>query len=91
MTAPKKNPKLTWERVPNAVPGKGNRPKNKYNFTQVLKRVGDFVETHEFSNKTEAYKVVYAAHIWAFRHKYRVKTWFIYLPEGIAVGIERIQ
>jgi len=83
--------KRSWERVPNTFPGKGNRPRNKYNFTQVLKRVGDFVETHPFPTKREAYRVTYGAHIWAFRHKYRVRTWFIYFPDGIAVGVERIQ
>jgi hypothetical protein len=83
--------KRSWQRVPNAFPGKGNRVGNKYNFTQVLQHAGDFVETDPFPTMQEAMKVCYAAHIWGYRKKRKIKCYTIYHPNGFAMGIERIQ
>lgn len=85
MTARKVNPKVDWVRNPNTGPGR--KVGNKYNFTQHLQKVGDYIETFPMTHE-DALKVYYSAHIWAYRHHCRVKTYRVYYPDGIAVHIE---
>lgn len=85
MTARKNNPKTEWARKPNCVPGTGAG--NKYDFTTHLKKVGDFIETYPMPYE-DVMKVKYAAYIWAYRHKCRVRTEIMYYNEGWALHIE---
>lgn len=80
-------PRTDWKRTSNCPGGPGTAPKNKYNFTSYLRKVGDFVETHPMSRE-DVYKVFYAAHIWAWRHHCRIKTEMKYYPDGQAIHIE---
>ena len=84
MTARKKNPKTVWKRNPNTGPGR--RVGNKYQFSTHLKKVGDYIETHPLTRE-DADKIIYAAHIWAYRKHCRVNTCKYYYPDGIAVRI----
>lgn len=79
MPARKKNPKTEWKRVPNTGPGR--RVGNKYNFSSVLKKTGDFVETHCMPRE-DLNKIIFAAYIWAFRKHCRVRTEISYCPDG---------
>lgn len=77
----KANPKINWVRKPNTWAGKIGGVGKKYDFTDYLKRVGDFVETHPMSME-DLYKIRFAAHIWAYRHKCRIKTQLRHFPEN---------
>ena len=46
-------------------------PQNKYNFKEVLKEVGDYVETHPMSLE-DLQRFTKAAHFWAWQKRYRV-------------------
>jgi len=48
-------------------------PKSKYRFTQLLKRVGDYVETYPMTKK-ECQNMQQAARFWAYIHKKRVNS-----------------
>lgn len=87
--ARKANPKIDWVRKSNCLPGPGQHPGNKYNFTSYLKKTGDFVETHPMT-MPELYKIRFAVHIWAYRHHCRIKTEVKYRPTGVALMIEVI-
>lgn len=82
-------PRTNWKRVSNCPGGIGTSPKNKYNFSTYLKRVGDFVETHPMP-RDEMLKVFYAAHIWAYRKHCRIRTEVLFFPEGRSLHIEVI-
>jgi hypothetical protein len=87
MTRRKSNPKnrKEWPRVPNTGPGR--RVGNKYNFSQVLKKVGDFVQTHSMSYE-DMTKIKFAAYIWAYRKHCRIRTEILYYPDGYGLHIE---
>lgn len=89
MTARKANPKTDWVRVSNCPGGPGTQPGNKYNFSSVLKKVGDFVETQPLNN-LDCDRIFRAVHIWAYRKHCRVKTEVVKYAEGKALRIEVI-
>jgi len=80
--------KKSWARVSNCPGGPGTQPGNKYDFSTHLRKVGDFVETYAFPTQHEAWKVAWAAHIWAYRKHCRVKCWLIYYPDGYGMHVE---
>ena len=61
--------KKTWVRASQIT---GKFPENKYDFTRYLQGVGDFVLTPTLS-KQDYYRFRYAAYIWAYEHKCRVR------------------
>lgn len=85
----KANPKTDWIRLSNCPGGVGTQPKNKYNFSSYLKKVGDFVETQPL-NKEDLDKIFFAAYIWAWRKHCRITTCRVHYAEGIALRIEVI-
>lgn len=89
MTARKANPKTNWKRVSNCPGGKGTQPRNKYQFSTHLKKVGDFIMTEPLNEK-DLDRIFRACHIWSYRHHCRVKTEIVYFPEGKSLLIEVI-
>lgn len=69
----------TWKRWTQTSPtedGKGFFPKSKYGFTELLKRVGDWVETEPMP-WADANRMNDAAKFWAYHHGKRVKvSWY---------------
>ena len=59
----------TWERWTQKTK---EFPKSKYGFTEYLRRVGDYVETHPMS-RADYIRIKDAAKFWAYHHKVRVK------------------
>lgn len=59
----------TWERWTQKTK---QFPKSKYGFTEYLRRVGDYVETHPMSH-ADYIRLKDAAKFWAYNHKVRVK------------------
>lgn len=47
-------------------------PKPKYNFSKLLRQVGDYVETYPMNNEDRV-KIKDAAKFWAYHHKKRVR------------------
>ena len=86
---PNNRPRTDWVRKSNCPGGPGTAPGNKYNFSDYLKKVGDFVETYPMP-RDEMLKVFYAAHIWAYRKHCRIRTEVFKYPEGRGLHIEII-
>lgn len=78
-----------WVRKSNCPGGPGTAPHNRYNFSQYLKKVGDFVETHPMDRESLK-KVFFSSYIWAYRHHCRIRTEHMYYAEGTALHIEVI-
>jgi hypothetical protein len=61
--------KTSWKRWPELI---GKFPEKKYGWTENLPNLGDYVQTHKISSE-EYHKLRYAAYIWAWKHRCRVK------------------
>lgn len=59
-------------------------PTNKYNFKNILKKAGDYVETHPLSLE-DYVKIKKAVHFWAWHRGYTVKTRAFRTPENMYV------
>jgi hypothetical protein len=55
-----------WARKKSFLPG--GIPIKRYEFSTHLKKVGDFVETHVIPTYEERFKIMKAAHWWAWAH-----------------------
>ncbi len=57
-------------------------PKSKYNFSEHLKKVGDFIETYPISSK-DRLRFFIAARNWAYQHKRRVSCYSLKAEEDL--------
>lgn len=55
-------------------------PKNKYNFSTHLKKVGDYVVTYPME-KADCIRIKDAAKAWAYYHKKRIKSEILYATD----------
>lgn len=75
----------SWKRA-NNFDYVHRKMKDKYNFSLHLRMVGDWVETGPLSLEDRK-RIVKAAHIWAYRKKYQVKTEVIGADDGFGIKI----
>lgn len=76
----------TWNRKSNYIPGLGLG--NKYNFSDYLRRAGDWVYTDYIPVRKDVKRLQDALSIWSHRHKCRTKTQSFRFPQGWKVLIE---